>query len=315
MRACFNIWLMLALSACHGLGDPLATTTNAPLALPPIPLLPSPVKVLRELLVQPAAERSQRLGMYPDGLREPLAAKVNEYLALPAEVREWRLQATDLRHYLLQLMPLDASARRAALAQVPESIREAVAARLDHWQLLPPPMQEELLENEQVVRYFTQIGITSEELRKGLLDVTPPDQRLQMKAGIARWEALPEETRRRVFAQFNQMFDLTAEEQARSLRALSEAEREAMTDTLALFESLPPEKRAICVRSFEKFSRMSAVERRQFLQKAEAWERMTAEEREQWRELVSRVPDLPPLPPGLVPRLSVPTVVPTTNGG
>ena len=60
---------------------------------------------------------------------------------------------------------------------------------------------------------------------------------------------------------------------------------------------------------------MSLVERREFLKKAEAWERMTPQERQQWRELVSRVPNLPPLPPRMAPRMIVPPAVAATNDG
>lgn len=301
-----RLWLAAVLT-CTSLTS-LAASTNAP-------VVPSPVRVLRELLAQPAAERAQSLAMYPDGLREPLEAKVKEYLAMASDARELRLQATDLRHYLLQLLPLDRPAQIAALTQVPESIREIVQERLDWWQLHLPEMQEEFLENEQVVHYFTQMGISSEEMRQGLLDVMPPGERERMEARIASWQALPDESRRRVFAQFNQMFDLTPEEQHRTLRTLSEEEREAMNRTLAAFSHLTPEKRLVCVRSFERFSQLNLVERREFLRKAEAWERMSPAERQQWRELVEIVPDLPPFPPGVMPRVAVPMPTPATNGG
>ena len=314
----------LAMLICTG-ASVFAGPTNAPVVPPPIPLVPSPVSVVRELLAETPSKRAETLSMYPEGLREPLEAKINEYLRLPVEMRELRLHATDLRHYLLQLMPLDPAARDAALPQVPEPMRTAVSNRLETWQILLPSMQEELIENEQVVRYFTQLGITSEEQRAGLLDVTPPAERAQMKDKIARWNALPEDTRKRVFAQFNDFFDLTPAEQTKALGTLSEAEREAMQQTLVSFAGLTPQQRMVCIRSFEKFSRMNAAERQQFLRKAEAWERMTPSERSQWRELVERVPILPPLPPGMLPQLVLPPVPsrpdnssaapPGTNGG
>lgn len=276
----------------------------------PVSLVPSPVHVIRELLAKPEAERAEMLSMYPPGLREPVEAKVREYAAMPAETRELRFLATDLRHYLIQLLPLAVSSQEAALSQVPESIREAVEARLKQWPILLPEMKEEMLANEQIVRYFTRIGITSEQDRQLLLDITPPEVRAPMEKRIAEWNALPAETRTRVFTQVNEFFDLTPAEREKSLRTLSGPEREAMRETLSSFSNLTPDQREICIQSFERFSRMSLGERREFLQKAEVWSRLTAAEREQWRELVNQVPNLPPFPPGFEPRVVIPT-----NGG
>jgi hypothetical protein len=307
-----SLLALLLVPSAHAAEAP--PSTNAPVGLP-VPLLPSPVRVIRELLARPEAQRAEMLAMYPPGLREPVEAKVREYGAMTAEARELRFLATDLRHYLMQLLPLDPATRRLALSQVPESIREAVDTRLTDWEILLPEMQAELLANEPMVRYFTQIGITSEALRTGSLDITPPDQRAPMERKIAEWNALPEETRTRVFAHFNQLFELTSAEQDRALQALSDTERDAMREALDSFANLTVEQRQVCVRSFEKFSRMTLGERRQFLQKAEIWSRMTATERELWKELVSRVRDLPPFPPGFEPRIQIPAASTATNKG
>jgi hypothetical protein len=299
--------LTLVLSAFAEATQPASATP----VVVSILLVPSPVQVIRELLARPEAERAEMLAMYPPGLREPVEAKVREYAAMSAESRELRFLATDLRHYLTQLLPLDVRSQDAALSQVPEPIREAVEIRLQQWQLYLPQMKEEVLANEQVVRYFTQIGITSEQDRQMLLDITPAELRAPMEQRIAEWNALPKETRTRVFVQVNQFFELTPEEREKSLRILSGPERDAMRETLDTFASLTVEQRQMCVRSFEKFSRLTLAERRQFFQKAEIWSRMTAAERELWKELVSRARELPPFPPGFEPRMSLPA----TNGG
>ena len=49
---------------------------------------------------------------------------------------------------------------------------------------------------------------------------------------------------------------------------------------------------------------MSLAERRHFLKQAEAWQKMTPSERERWRKVVALVPQLPPLPPGMVMQLA-----------
>jgi hypothetical protein len=289
-------------------------TTNTPTALP-VPLVPSPVRVIRELIALPEAKRVELLAMYPDGLREPLEAKATEYLKMDPEARELRLQATDLRHYLQQLLPLDYSTRRLALEQVPESLRDVVRVRIEKWEILLPDMQQDFLASESVVRYFSEMGITSEDIRLVLIFPPRPDVPPEMERKIAAWNHLPEETRNRVFAQFNDMFDLSADERDQTLKSLSAEEREAMREALDSFNQLSGEQRRICLRSFEKFSQMTVLERRMFLQKAEAWSRMTAAEREQWKELVNRVPHLPPFPPGFEPRIQVPATGKLTNGG
>lgn len=288
-----------------GLPCLLAESTNAPVAPVLTVLPPSPVQIFREFLVMTDAERAEQLSLRPEGLREPVEAKIKEYLAMPPEERELRLQATELRHYLLLLMPMPVTNRPALLAQIAEPMRTAVASRLETWNLFLPPMQEEMLQNEQMVRFFTQLGVADPARRRAMLAALPADQRAKTAADIARWQALPAETRNRVFAQFNQFFNLTPAEQHKTLASLSETERVAMSRTLEAFDGLTAEQRATCIRSFEKFANMSLAERQEFLKKAETWQRMSPTERERWRMLVEKVPELPPLPPGMIPQMEV----------
>lgn len=292
----------------------------------PTELGPSPVQEFRQLLVLNAEERAVQLELRPPGLREPIEAKVKEYLALPAAEREVRLQATELRHYLSILLPLPSSNRVTLLPQIAEPMRSVVAARLDTWNIMLPSMQQEVIENERVVGYFTQLGMMTTAQRKALVEAMPAEQRAKLEADIKRWRAMPEPERGRTFAQFNQFFTLTPEEREKALSHLSEEERESMRATLDAFEGLTPEQRKICIRSFQKFANLSLAERQEFLKKAEAWQRMTPAEREQWREVVAVVPQLPPLPPDFFPAVAT-TVAPaplktnvvpagkTTNGG
>ena len=266
-------------------------------------LAPSPVQEFRELLVMTPEARAEQLFVHPPGMREPIEAKVKEYLALTPEDRELRLQATELRHYLSLLMPLHPTNRAPLVVQIAEPMRAAVEARLEVWNIMPPAMQEEMLTNEQVVRHFTQLGVMSAVQRKAMLDAMPAEQRAKLEGDIARWRALPEGTRKGVFAQMNQFFELNAPEREKAMRKLSAAERDAMKQTLVAFSELTPEQRQTCIRSFEKFAGMSLADRQIFLKKAEAWQKMTPSEREHWREVVSKVPHLPPFPPGMEPRI------------
>ena len=293
----------LAIFSAGGMISLRADPINATVAVP-VKLAPSPVQVFRDLLEMTPESRVGALLIRPPGMREPIEAKVKEYLALAPDERELRLQATELRHYLLLLMPLSATNRAALLAQIAEPMRSAVATRLDIWQIMPPPMQEEVLTNERMVRYFTQLGVLSPAERKELLRTMPEAERMTLEASIARWKAQPEKLRTNVFAQLNQLFELTGAEREQAMSKLSDAERDAMKQTLEAFSGLTPEQRQTCIRSFEKFANMSLAERRHFLKQAEAWQRMTPSERERWRAVVEKVPQLPPLPPGMMVRFT-----------
>ena len=307
----FRVLALLALLALAG-GTPrfaVAATNAAPLAI--TNLGPSPVQTFRNLLAMDSKSRAEHLELHPPGMREPIAAKINEYLLLPAEEREVRLQATELRHYLTLLLPL--TNRAELMGQIDEPMRSVVKARLETWEIMPPAMQAELLENERVVAYFSQLGTMTSAQRKDLLDAMSPEQRRKLEADIKRWRTLSETERSRSFAQFTQLFSLTSEDRAQALTYLSDAEREAMAATLDAFRGLTSEQRDVCIQSFQKFANMNLAERQDFLKKAAAWQRMTPAEREQWREVVRMVPALPPLPPGFIPPFATSDPATKTN--
>jgi hypothetical protein len=296
---CSNFTLpALALSVWLTAFTSFASPTNAPGALK---LSPSPIQTFREVLVMTPAEREEFFHIRPPGLREPLEAKINEYLEMSAEERELRLQATELRFYLLQLLPQPRTNQIALLSQIAEPMRTLVGARLDTAQLFPDPMRSELFANEQALRVFTQFEGLTELQRRQQLEQMPAEQRRAVEADIDRWRNLPATTRERLTAQLNQFFDLNTEERQRSLAHLSEPERTAMEKTLAAFRELPPAKREQCLRSFARFTSMSLADRQLFLKKAEAWQKMSPAERQQWRELVQQMPATPPYPDGFVP--------------
>jgi hypothetical protein len=74
-----------------------------------------------------------------------------------------------------------------------------------------------------------------------------------------------------------------------------------MQKALDSFANLPPQLRRTCVESFQKFASMSPTERGEFLRKAERWQQMTAQERETWKRLVTKLPPMPPEPIELPP--------------
>jgi hypothetical protein len=250
---------------------------------PPMPpKLQPPVQFFRELLSLSPGERFNALTNRTPEARARIMAKVQEYLNLAPDEREVRLRATELRWYLTPLFRLAPADRAPRLEQVPEELRGLVEARLVQWDLLPPPLQKEFLDNDRALHYFAHVELTNSAA------TTPEAQKLS--------------------DQFNQFFELTDAEKQQALGTLSAGERAAMQKTLQSFQKLPVQQRMLCVRNYAKFAGMNGGERAEFLKNAELWSQMSSRERQSWRDLVAHVPQWPPvpppIPPGLIPHLT-----------
>ena len=268
------------------LREPLSASTRA---------VPShrtaPVEYFRALLVMAPAEREQQLAIYPPPIRERLVAKIQEYEQLDPNERELRLRATELRWYLLPLLRESPTNRATLLAQVPDDLRGLVQTRLDQWKILPPPLQQEFLDNERALRYFAHVDPTNRPSAPGDWERTPPD------SDLARWKALTEDERKAIAGRVNHFFELTPDEKHETLNTLSDAERKQMGQTLQAFDNLSAEQRTECIQAFAKFASMDAAEKQEFLKNAERWSQMSPQERQTWRDLVANVPKWPPMPP------------------
>ncbi len=253
---------------------------------PPLPnsQLVSPVSFFRQLLAMTPAERNRSLTNRPPEARARIQAKVREYLVLSPNDRELRLRATELRWYLMPLFRAAPAEREARLAQVPDELRGVVKSRLTEWDILPPPLQQEFLENDHTLHYFANIEVTNPVANSPL--------------------------QRKISEQFNQFFEFTPEEKAQTLGSLSGDERAQMEKTLKAFETLPPLQRQQCVRNFAKFAGMAPAERAEFLKNAAHWSQMSPQERQSWSDLVSQVPVWPPMPMPLLPQNILPPMPP-----
>jgi hypothetical protein len=263
---------------------PVVSAHTVSTSMPPQPKLQSPVTFFRQLLALSPAERNAALTNRPPEARAKILAKVREYLALDPDERELRLCATELRWHLTPLMRLAPAERETRLAQVPDDLQDIVKSRLSQWDLLPPPLQQELLANDKPLRYFAAVEATNSAA------LTPEQQK--------------------VSAQFNQFFALTPAEKKKTLATLSAPERAAMEKTLKSFENLPPSQRLLCLRNYAKFAEMKPAERTEFLKNAETWSRLSPTERQTWRDLVARVPIMPPMPQANV----IPPIMPPMPG-
>ena len=271
-----------------------AFAADAPPAPNSAPPARCPVDFFRELLAMDPDERPRALTNRPPELRQQILVKVREYEALPADERELRLRATELRWYLVPLLALPRVRQTAQLGSIPPSLRKLVEARLVQWNLYPPGLQKQLLEDDQNTQLYLQFAAGTPRQKQTLLQSLTPAERQNMERKILYPPGLDHS-----LSGLGQFLDLTAEEKSRVLASLSETERQQIARTLRMFEDLPRPQRLQCVRSFEKFAGLSPQEQQRFLRNAERWEAMTPAERDTWRKLVQQAQSLPPLPQGL----------------
>ena len=311
-RPALRDWLVVALAAgqlaVFRLGAETVTNVPAPqilfsaptnLLLPPMPHLKSPVDLFRELLAMTPAGRENHLTNRPPEIRARILAKVREYEALDPNERELRLRATELRWYLLPLLHVSPTNRTARLAAIPDDLQPLMKNRLRQWDILPPTLKAEFLESERTLRYFTQV----DSFNRPPLPPLPQDQRPHHgppDRDLAHGNTLSEDQRQKVAAQCNQFFELTPAEKKKTLNTLSDAERQQMEKTLETFGKLPPAQRFKCIRAFTEFAGLSAQEKQDFLKNAQRWAQMSPKDRQTWRDLVTHVPEWPPMPPALI---------------
>lgn len=291
---------------------------------PPLPGGRSPVDAFRELLALDAEGREKLLANYAPENREPILAKIREYQILPPELRELRLRVTELRWYLLPVLRTPATNRTAQLKLIPEPQRELVAERIMEWDLLPPPLRDEMLEYETLLHHF--VGRNRTLQPQPVLDDIPDKDRPGLDRQRVRWEALPTQQREQIYSRFQRFFELSDREKQKALETLPHPERIRAERTVEEVEKWPEPLREQYAAAFHHFANMSSEEREQFRRNAQRWHQMSPAEQQAWRDLVRSLSQLPPLPPGMNPKSativpppppvprSQPPALPATNG-
>ena len=244
-----------------------APVPNATHLIPPIPTPQSPVDFFRKLLLMSPVERFNSLTNRTPESRALIQAKVREYLQMDPNERELRLRATEIRWYLIPLLSVPPDQRAPRLALIPKELNGLIQSRLNQWDILPPPLQKEFLANNKTLGYFAQA------------QAVPADPRQQLLA-----------------EQFNQILSLKPKEKKQILATLSGVERAQMEKTLQSFDQLPAQQRDQCLHNYAKFAGMSPAEQAEFLKNAESWSKMSPQERQAWRDLVTQVPLWPVVP-------------------
>jgi hypothetical protein len=259
----------------------------------------SPIAYFRGILGMTPAQRKQALAGKTPEERQAILEKVREYEAMPRQVREERLRQTELHWRLITLMRLQPAERDRHLREISPLDQPMVMEQLRQWGELPQTTRKALLDNEKFIRTYVEWQVRSPLDQDEIVKKLPPQRRAYFANELKRWQALPEDQRTELCAQFRRFFVMTGEEQTKSIGTLSEAERLQIGKELQAFKALPSAQRERCIDSFDKFATMAPTERAQFLQNAAKWEAMTARERELWSTLVADLPLTPPAPPGM----------------
>lgn len=261
----------------------------------------SGIAYFRELLSAKPAEREKLLASKTPEHRKVLEINIRRYEVLSPDERELHLRTMELRYHVTLMLRMPATNRTERLKLVPENLRMLVEDRLKYWDRLSPAEQKEALENERVSRILGIAGPGS-RMKEIPLNGHASNQVVQIEQQLVRWQSLPEARREQIQKNFTTLFEFSDEEKVRTqLRALplSPDERELMEKTIADFKKLPVAARELCIRNFPKFAELTPQERRQFLYNVQEWQKLTSDDRQTWRKLVSKVPRMPPLPPGL----------------
>ena len=270
-----------------------------------------PVDTFRELLAMGPTERAQFLTNRSVVSQKLLLAKIQEYKGLSPDQCTLRLQATELRWYLLPLMSTAPTNRAAQLARVPSGLKASVESRLQVWDGVSADVQKRFL--DAAANHFAQQAAHTQDRLAELRDRISPARRQLLEQGIRQWQEMSEPQRQDTVNRFYEFFNLTPQEKAKALRTISEPERLQIEKTLRQFENLSDAQREQCVLGFEKFVGLSVEERQQFLENAQRWAAMSPSEREQWRMLVENLSHRPPVPPGLAALRNRRAVVTNSN--
>lgn len=281
---------------CASLRGQTVSTSPLPAQLPALGAK-CPVDTFRELLAMGPAERARFLTNRSVVSQKLVLAKLREYEGLSADQQGLRLQATELRWYLLPLMSTAPTNRAPLLARLPAGLKESVETRLQLWDGLTPDVQKRFL--DAAASYYARQAAHTPDRLAEVRDRISPARRQLLERGIQQWQEMSEQQRQDTVNRFYEFFNLTPQEKARTLRIISEPERLQIEKTLRQFENLTDTQREQCVLGFEKFAGLSVEERQQFLENAERWAAMSPSEREHWRKLVENLSHRPPVPRGL----------------
>jgi hypothetical protein len=133
---------------------------SAPTVMPPLPQAQSPVDFFRQLLAMSPQDRENFLTNRPPEVRERILAKVQRI----SGARPGRTRVAPARDGIALVS--DAAAARIGRRTATRNWRRcpktsATCQKPPHeWDILPPPLQQEFLDNERTLHYFSHVDPT-----------------------------------------------------------------------------------------------------------------------------------------------------------
>jgi hypothetical protein len=288
---------LVVIVAAAGSQTPSPTPPAAP--LPPVAASASAVTDLwRRVLAMDDAQREAFISSKPAASQAFLRSKVQEFLVLPPEKREMRLRALELRAYMLPLMRLPAPARAQQIEQLPSDKRSDVKKRLLTWDIMPPQLQKDVLENEAAIRLVMESGNRNAS-REELLAAVAPARRAEMETNLIRWNEISPAQQDQMVSNFERYFGQPLEERGKALRTLNEGDLAIITPTLNKLERMPDGERDRVLDGIRKFKSLPPAAQKDFVRAAAKWQAMTDKDRQLWRQLVTTIHARsgPPMPP------------------
>ena len=251
-----------------------------------MPVIQPPLALFRGLLTMTPAQREKRLTDWPPEKRARLLAKIHEYEAMTSAARERVLAATELHWYMQQFLQNTSTNRALQLSQVPKSYTNKIKETLAQWDILPPPLQQEVLAHETTREYFM---VGSHARTNASLPIIPPPLRQE----LTRLESLAPEQRRQTYANFQRFFELSPAGKQEILNSLPVIERQQVEATLAGLDRLPREQRNLGLKSLGQLAGLTDEQLREFFSNASRWKQLSPAEQQTWLKLVSHLPPLP----------------------
>jgi hypothetical protein len=246
-------------------------------------------------------------------MRQYLEKRIHEFEVMSTEERNAKLQALELRWYMPQVMKLKPTERAPRLDTIPEPIRSIIKERLLQWDILPPSLQQEVLDNETAIKFFER----PEHVSGNAFDAMSPGQRSDLERRYTNWMGLPEGTRREIVKRFDDFIGMPETARSNTLAQLTDTDYAQMQQTFSQFGMLSKEQRVQAMRGFQKFAELSPAEQASFLKTAERWRTMSEKDRELWRDVVVRAQavrtNVPPPLPGSVRVPETSTFLATNN--
>jgi hypothetical protein len=134
------------------------------------------------------------------------------------------------------------------------------------------------------------------------LPIIPPPLRQE----LSRLDTLHPEERQRVYANFQQFFALTADEQRIVLETLPAGQRTQVEEIVAGLDRLPKRQRDLGLKSLDQLAALNDEQRLVFFNGLNRWKNLPADEKQTWLKMVAI---LPPRPLAILPTASVPVAV------